>query len=139
MRRASRVVTQLYDEALQPSGIRSTQFAVLVAIAKMEPITVSGLEVVLAIDSTTLSRSLRKLEQMGLLKMARGRDQRERLGRLSAKGRRVLEKSVPYWRKVQGQVVSRLKTPGWGEIQKQLEYVKNVSEGVLKSRDVKMA
>lgn len=134
LRRTSRAITQLFDAALQPSGIRSTQFALLVAVAKKEPITISELGDLLVIDSTTLSRSLRKLEQMALLKMASGSDRRERRVRLTAKGRRVLEKSLPYWRKVQAEVVSKLIEPNWREIQKSLQEVKDVSQSVFAQR-----
>lgn len=67
LRRASRAVTQLYDAALQPSGLLSTQFALLAAVAKKEPITISELGDLLVIDSTTLRRSLGKLQRMGYL------------------------------------------------------------------------
>lgn len=131
LRRSSRAVTQLYDAALQPSGIRSTQFALLVAIARKEPITISELGELLVIDSTTLSRSLRTLEQMGILKVVNGADRRERLVRLTSMGRRVLSKSLPYWRKVQRKVVSRLAEPGWSEIRKTLQNIKSVSQDVF--------
>lgn len=135
LRRASRAVTQLYDAALQPSGIRSTQFALLVAIAKKEPISISALGELLVIDATTLSRSLRKVQRMGLIKLVRGADRRERLVRMSAKGQRVLRVSVPYWRKVQAEVVSRLLGPDWREIQTQLEKIKQVSQQVSTTGD----
>ena len=134
LRRTSRAITQLFDAALQPSGIRSTQFALLVAVAKKEPITISELGDLLVIDSTTLSRSLRKLEQMALLKVMSGSDRRERLVQLTAKGRRVLKKTLPYWRKVQSEVVSRLTGPDWREIQKSLQEVKDVSQSVFAER-----
>ena len=131
LRRTSRAITQLYDAALEPSGIRSTQFALLVAIAKKEPISISDLGDLLVIDPTTLSRSLPKLECMGHIKFVNSSDRRERLVRLTAKGRSVLEKSVPYWRRVQAQVVSNLAQPTWREIQKSLEKIKRVSQEVL--------
>jgi DNA-binding MarR family transcriptional regulator len=130
LRKASRAVTQLYDAALQPAGIRSTQFSLLVAIAKKEPITFSALGEVLVIDTTTLSRTLRTLEQMGNIKIVSGIDRRERLVRLTSKGRDVLEESLPYWRKVQEEVVSELIQPGWRDIQLQLEKITNVSQQV---------
>ncbi len=130
LRKASRAVTQLYDAALQPAGIRSTQFSLLVAIAKKEPITFSALSEVLVIDTTTLSRSLRTLEQMGHIKIVSGVDRRERLARLTSKGRDVLEESLPYWRKVQEEVVSGLAQPSWRDIQIQLEKIKDVSQQV---------
>jgi DNA-binding MarR family transcriptional regulator len=130
LRRTSRAVTQLYDAALQPAGIRSTQFSLLVAVAKKEPITFSALSEVLVIDTTTLSRSLRTLEQMGHLKIVSGIDRRERLVCLTSKGREVLEKSLPYWRKVQMEVVSALAETSWRDIQLQLEKIKQVSQQV---------
>ena len=42
-RRTARAVTQLYDAALQESGIRSTQFAILVGIAKNQPVSIGAL------------------------------------------------------------------------------------------------
>jgi DNA-binding MarR family transcriptional regulator len=127
LRKASRAITKLYDEALQPSGIRSTQFALLVAVAKKDPITISALGELLVIDTTTLSRSLRKLEQMGFIKMTVGTDGRERLVQLAKKGTAVLKKSLPYWTAIQAQVVLELANPGWSEIQKSLDHIKNVA------------
>jgi DNA-binding MarR family transcriptional regulator len=137
LRRTSRAITQLYDAALEPSGIRSTQFALLVAIAKKEPISISDLGDLLVIDPTTLSRSLPKLERMGHIRFVHGSDHRERLVRLTAKGRSVLEKSLPCWRRVQAEVVSNLAQPSWHEIQKSLERIKRVSQEVLKKGAVR--
>ena|SRR5947209_5972692 len=134
LRRVSRAITQLYDVALQPSGLRSTQFALLVAIAKKGPISITELGEVVATDQTTLSRSLRTLQTMGHIQSEKGKDRRERQLRLTAKGRRVLEKSVPYWRKVQAEVVSRLHTPDWVEIQKSLDEIKQISDLVSEQR-----
>jgi DNA-binding MarR family transcriptional regulator len=128
LRKASRAITKLYDTALQPSGIRSTQFALLVAVAKKDPITISALGDLVVIDTTTLSRSLRKLEQAEYIKMVEGEDSRERLVRMTGKGREVLQKCLPLWRKVQADVVSELATPDWSEIQKSLEKLKNVAQ-----------
>lgn len=137
LRRTSRAITQLYDAALQPSGIRSTQFTLLVAIAKKEPISISALGDLVVIDATTLSRSLRKVEQMGLIKIVSGADRRARMVRLSAKGQEALRVSVPYWRKVQEEVVSRLAGPDWAEIQIQLEKIKQVSQHVSFAGDAR--
>ena len=131
LRKTSRTITQLYDAALQPAGLRSTQFALLVAVAKKEPITISELGDLLVIDPTTLSRSLRKLQRMEHVELVNGADRRERLVRLSSKGRRILRKSLPYWAKVQEEVVSMLAQPGWREIQKGLDGIRQVSQQVF--------
>jgi len=64
MRRAARAVTQLYDAALRPSGLRITQFTLLQVLATAgAPVTQGALGDFLAVDSTTLSRTLRPLER----------------------------------------------------------------------------
>src|SRR5476651_398574 len=60
-RKASRAVTQMYDSILSPSGMRSTQFTVLIGLALKDKITVTELADMLAIDRTTLTRSFKPL------------------------------------------------------------------------------
>ncbi len=58
LRMVTRVVTQLYDDCLRPSGLRVTQFSILAAIARLREASLKQLEDELAIDQTTLTRSL---------------------------------------------------------------------------------
>jgi len=58
LRMVSRVVTQLYDDCLRPSGLRVTQFSILAAVARLGLASLKQLEDELAIDQTTLTRSL---------------------------------------------------------------------------------
>ena len=58
LRMVTRVVTQLYDDCLRPSGLRVTQFSILAAIARLGEASLKQLEGELAIDQTTLTRSL---------------------------------------------------------------------------------
>jgi len=66
-RRTARAVTTLFDNALQKTGIRSTQFAILTAIAKIQPVSIGRISEVLIIDRTTLTRSLKLMEKEGFL------------------------------------------------------------------------
>src|SRR5262250_3441064 len=63
LRMVSRAVTQLYDDILRPSGLRVTQFSILGAIARLGEANLRQLEHMLAIDQTTLTRSLKLLER----------------------------------------------------------------------------
>ena len=67
LRRASRAVTQLYDGALQASGLKATQFTLLVAAARLKAAPVSRMAEVLVMDRTTLTRNLKPLVKDGLL------------------------------------------------------------------------
>jgi len=77
-RRTARAVTSLFDEALQGSGIRSTQFTILVGIAKIQPAAMSAVAKVLVIDRTTLTRSLRLLQKEGFLTISERSKMRQR-------------------------------------------------------------
>lgn len=127
VRKTARAVTQLYDAALQPLGLRSTQFAILVAVAKRGPIGVRELGELLVTDPTTLSRSLSKLELTGRLLITPGLDRRERFVRLTRHGRSVLQKSIPRWRMVQQTLLSKLSEPEWHDTRERLDQIKNVA------------
>jgi len=70
LRMVTRVVTQLYDDCLRPSGLRVTQFSILAAIARLGEASLKQLEDELAIDQTTLTRSLSLLERDGVIERA---------------------------------------------------------------------
>src|ERR1700720_3833335 len=88
LRRASRVVTQFYDDALRPSGIRVTQFTLLQALVLMTRTSQKQLAELLGIDSTTLTRTLGHLRRKGWLRTERGADRRELGLSLTLAGRR---------------------------------------------------
>src|SRR5438445_6408619 len=67
LRMVSRAVTQLYDDVLRPSGLRVTQFSILAAIARLGEANLRQLEHMLAINQTTLTRSLNLLERDGVI------------------------------------------------------------------------
>ncbi len=80
LRRTARVVTQLYDTELQGTGLRVTQFTLLQALEQMGAGSQGALGRLLALDATTLSRSLPPLERAGWIRAAAGRDRATFLG-----------------------------------------------------------
>jgi DNA-binding MarR family transcriptional regulator len=97
LRRAARKVSALYDQALQPVGLTITQHALLVNVARAGEISRTALAAHLGMDRTTLTRNLAPLEKEDLLIPVPGADRRERLIRISAKGRRKLRQSYQLW------------------------------------------
>ena len=65
VRRASRALTQLYDETLRPLGLRATQFTILQVLSRTGELSQGELGQILAMDSTTLTRTLRILRRAG--------------------------------------------------------------------------
>jgi DNA-binding MarR family transcriptional regulator len=106
VRKAARVITQLYDTLLEPSGLRITQFIVLVAVALFEQETVMRLAEQLAMDRSALAHTLRSLEHLGLLTLVPGSDRRTRVVRLTEQGRQAVLRTLPYWRQAQEQMMA---------------------------------
>jgi DNA-binding MarR family transcriptional regulator len=67
LRKATRVVTQLYDDILQPTGLRSTQVVLLVVLAVEGEMSMSYMARELIMAPSTLSRTLIPLERDGLI------------------------------------------------------------------------
>lgn len=108
LRRASRAVTDLYDEALKPCGLRVTQFSMLRTIHRAGAAMITAVAERLALDRTTMSRNLRRLEREGLIERVAGDDRRARVVRLSAKGRKRMERAIPHWEKAQARIARKL-------------------------------
>lgn len=121
LRRTARAVTRAYDAALQDTGMRSTQFAILVGIAKKQPISISALADLLVMDPTTLTRSLRLLQKEALISISDRSTMRQRFLALTDKGERALARSLPAWRKVQQQFVSTVGAEHWNDLRTKLE------------------
>jgi DNA-binding MarR family transcriptional regulator len=120
-RRTARAVTRLYDLGLEPSGIRATQFAILTAVAKYQPIAMSRIGEILVLDQTTLTRSLKLLQKQGLLDISPRSVRRQRFVNLTDKAVKVLEVAVPLWRKVQADFLASMGSTAWKEFRDELQ------------------
>jgi len=89
----SRAVTQLYDDILRPSGLRVTQFSILATIAGKAEANLRQLEHSLAIDQTTLTRSLGLLERDGMIERVPHPDGRVKALLLTSRGTRTLKRA----------------------------------------------
>jgi DNA-binding MarR family transcriptional regulator len=117
-RRASRALTQLYDEALRPLGLRATQFTILQVLSRAGEVSQGELGQILAMDSTTLTRTLRIMGREGWIAERRGEDRRERLLRLAKGGRYQFNHALPSWEKAQGQLGRQLGDKRWHDLLK---------------------
>ena len=121
-RRTARAVTRLYDSlAFQGTGIRSTQFTILIGVAKTQPTSISALGSMLVIDSTTLTRSLAKLQKQGLLTISKRGTRRQRFVTLTPEGEKSLADSLPGWRVAQERFVKAIGADFWLGFRSELE------------------
>lgn len=108
LRRATRALTQLYDDLMAPSGLRVTQFSLLRMLARQGTSRMSDLAEALLLDRTALSRTLDPLVGRGLVMIVPGRDARTREVSLKRAGQSALRAATPYWQDAQAQVAKRL-------------------------------
>src|SRR5512138_1036894 len=97
LRRAARAISGLYDARLEPVGLRGTQFSLLVALGLSGEPPVTALAERLGLDRTTMTRNLGPLVRNGLIEDTAAEDRRMRRVKLTAKGRRTLERALPLW------------------------------------------
>jgi len=116
VRRASRALTQLYDETLRPLGLRATQFTILQVLSRTGELSQGELGQILAMDSTTLTRTLRIMSQEGWIAEHRGADRRERLLRLAKAGRDQFNRALPHWEKAQALLGRQLGDKRWRDL-----------------------
>jgi DNA-binding MarR family transcriptional regulator len=109
LRWASRAVSQLYDEALRPAGLKTTQFSLLGAVWKYEGASIQELADGIGLDRTSLTRALQPLERDGLLAISiSATDGRVRSVSLTDEGRSRLERGYPLWQAAQAELERRV-------------------------------
>ena len=104
LRKAARTVTRLYDEALRPSGLKVTQYSLLMAVQAMGPVTLTKLAEITATERTTLTRNFNILQKRGYLCIESGVDRRERQITLTDEGRQILMTALPLWENAQTRI-----------------------------------
>lgn len=117
LRKASRKLTALYDEALRPAGINVAQFSLLRNIDRHGPLSLTALGEIVELDRSTLGRNVRVLERMGLASLASGNDQRETMLSLTALGRATLQKSILHWDDAQAMIHRRIGDTGVAQLE----------------------
>jgi DNA-binding MarR family transcriptional regulator len=112
-RRTARALTQLYDQALRPLGLRATQFTILQALSLAGEVSQGQLGEMLAMDSTTLTRTLEIMARHGWIAERRGEDRRERRLRLAKAGETQFKRALPAWEKVQSRLRHKMGEQTW--------------------------
>jgi DNA-binding MarR family transcriptional regulator len=106
LRKASRRISQFYDAALAPVGIKSTQFSILAEVERGSadgPLSMCELANSMVMDRSTLGHNLRPLERDELLSIRlTATDRRKRHVELTRKGKATLLRARRMWRTAEG-------------------------------------
>jgi DNA-binding MarR family transcriptional regulator len=109
LRKATRRVTQIYDQTLEPSGLTITQFSLLARLMPEEGLSIGELADALVMDPTTLTRNIKPLAESGFLQIySDPGDRRRRMIALTKQGRDIIPVAYPLWRKAQAGLAALL-------------------------------
>src|SRR5437763_13052315 len=112
LRLLNRVVTNFYDEALRPLGLKVSQLNILVVTAKLGLARPAQVCEILQLDTSTLSRNVKPLQAHGWLEVVPDEDARAQPFRLTPQGKRLIEKATPAWEGAQRQAAELLGDEG---------------------------
>lgn len=109
LRRTTRAVTQFYDNCLKSSGLRSTQFSLLVGISLNETVSIGELAEMMLMDQTTVTRNLEGLIKADLVVVKAAEDDaRKKMLNISESGMKKLSEMMPLWEAAQSRIEERL-------------------------------
>ena len=108
VRNAARLITSLYDRVLEPSQLKTTQFAILANLNADDQATMQSLATGLGLDPSTMTRTLRPLTDAGLIEVQAGDDRRSKRLTLTSAGRRKLTLCHRLWKQAQDELRERL-------------------------------
>lgn len=117
-RRSARSLTDIYDRALEPSGLKVTQFSLLRAIERLENSSLTDMAQATGLDRSTLGRNLRVLEKDGLVSLSQGMDERTRVPELTANAKKALRIAQPLWEEIQQKMAATLPKDAAQQLQK---------------------
>jgi DNA-binding MarR family transcriptional regulator len=129
LRLLNRVVTNFYDDALRPLGLKVSQLNILIVTARLGLARPSQVCDILQLDVSTLSRNVKPLQAHGWLEIVPEEDARSQPFRLTAQGKRLIEKAVPAWEEAQRQAIELLGSEGVSLLDKAAKKV-----GMLQAR-----
>lgn len=126
LRKATRIVTRAYENAVKPLGLKATQFSILAALHGRPPVAMAKLAEAMGLERTSLTRNLRPLEEHGWVRIdSPADDRRARRIVITEEGRAVLEQAVPLWRRAQAETIAMLQAQfgpaAWPDLKRRLQ------------------
>ena len=106
-RQLGRTVSRVFDDALRPHGLTSSQLNLLVAIELHDGVRPADLAHHLDLEKSTLSRNLSRMQEHGWIEIQSDGGREQRLS-LQPAGRRLLRLAYPAWTRAQEAVRERL-------------------------------
>jgi len=109
VRKINRAVTNIYDEALRPLGMKISQMNILVVAERLGTARPRQIGRILDLEASTLSRNLERMRRRRWIEALEDEsDLRSQPFRLTAEGKRLLTDAYPAWRLAQERATALL-------------------------------
>ncbi len=127
LRTVSRSLTQLYNQLLQPTGLKITQYYMLVNIYQYKKLSISELSDVMMLDQTTITRNVNVLVKNEFVQVERDdHDSRSKCVSLTSIGVKKLSEATPIWMKVQEKIENEIGTDNYEHLLRTLKQVQYI-------------
>jgi len=101
LRVLDRAVTSIYNQALRPHGIKTTQMNIIVVVSAFGPMEIKPLCRVLTMDASTVNRALKRIEKKGWLKSQPSGQGKSLAVSSTNEGLSLLQRAYPDWKRAQ--------------------------------------
>ncbi|MEB2279133.1 MarR family winged helix-turn-helix transcriptional regulator [Lysinibacillus xylanilyticus] len=127
LRKKTRLVTQLYDKLLQPTGLKVTQYSMLANISHQQSVSISQLGEILLLDQTTITRNINLLKQNGYVDLTRDpQDARAKVITLTDKGIEKLNEAAPIWQDIQERIINDIGLEKYNDFYETLKTIQKI-------------
>jgi DNA-binding MarR family transcriptional regulator len=112
VRRLSRIISAIYDDAFGPLKLKISQFGILVMLARHGASSAADLCRLVMMDKSTASRNLQRMRRRGWISVVQDGAGPGQKVSLTPGGAQVLQKAFPLWRGAQEEATRRLGADG---------------------------
>ncbi|WP_338452822.1 MarR family winged helix-turn-helix transcriptional regulator [Niallia oryzisoli] len=128
IRKAARIITQVYEKKMTPTGLKVTQYYMLVNIARHKKISISQLGDIMLLDQSTITRNVNILKKSGYVNIIRNiNDSRAKLVSITEIGLAKLEEATPVWLQIQEKVENDIGKEKYKDL---METLKMIQESI---------
>lgn len=125
LRLLNRMVTNIYDSALSPFGVKLNQMSILMVVYLAGEIGYEALCKRLKMEKSTASRNIERLKKKGWLAIASVKNERRKYLKVTAAGEELLGKVHEAWEEAQIKAAELLGKEG-------TEVICNIANGIWK-------
>lgn len=124
LRRAARLITRRYEDALRPVDLTASQYTILHALAGGRKVPQGLLAEVLGFEQTTMTRLIALLTKRGLISVLPDpNDKRGRRLGISEQGLQLFNAAWPLWKRVHDNTLQRMTETEWQTVRKTLNTI----------------